>query len=294
MNNARFVPPSTPRRMDEDDGSDNERPRKRANVAQTSSTSLDAGDLHSPTSPEILRPGQKRTFPSNKLATMSTPPSSDESLIDTHSTATGPPKSRLVRGHRPPKEEDDPALTKFLTVNAWMDRKDVTAAYHYCKGDIKEATKLLLNSNFSAASLRTEASSSSPPATVTLPNPHIVGKVKEVDEEREAARAAAREMAAKSSIYKKRANLDVSTTTSVTPKTPAPIEMNSSPVQIRAPRAKAKKRIVDSGSEVESDSGGHVRRPDVHREGYYERKAMDSLNTFGLESLRELTGMLDK
>ncbi|KAH8118982.1 SNF2 family N-terminal domain-containing protein [Phellopilus nigrolimitatus] len=277
VNNAPITRPNpTPlrRSANDDEGSDNERPRKRANTNQSSSEPLDVIVPTSPTSPEITRPGQKRKLGPNRLLVSSSSMSSDESLPDVKALIVGSSKPLNVRGDPP----IDTALQKFRVANAWVDRETVDAAYHMSKGDIRKASNLLLDTNFSPR-VRQGPSSSS-----TSDSVRVIGKVKEVDEERELKRVHQREMAAKSSIYKRRAVLDQpSPSSSSTPLSPAPAEPDSSPIRPRPSRSKPRRKVIESDSENEPIEV-------VEEVGWFEKKAFNDLNALGLDALRELTG----
>ncbi|THH07226.1 hypothetical protein EW145_g3523 [Phellinidium pouzarii] len=279
VNNAPITrptpPPTSVRRMvDDGERSDSDRPRKRAHLNQSSSDPLDMV-LGSPPSPEIARAGQKRRLASNKsFISPSSQSSADESLPDTKTLLPGSSKSRIVRGDRPV----DTALQRLRVANAWIPKENVDAAYHMSNGDIRRASHLLLDPNFSPPSRQT------PSVTSTQDTLRVVGKVKEVDEEREAKRIHQKEIAAKSAIYKRRATVDQpSSSTSVMPLSPAAADPESSPTRIRPSRSKPRKQVIESASEDESEV-------DVEQVNSSEKKAWDSLNTFGADALRELTG----
>ncbi|KAI5121564.1 hypothetical protein M0805_000745 [Coniferiporia weirii] len=281
VNNALITrpnPPPTRRIVDDDEGSDNDRPRKRPNLIQTSPDSPDAVAPGSPTSPEIARIGQKRKLASNKSLISSSSLSSDDSLPDAKALLAGPSKSYAVRADRPVDTE----LQKLRVANAWMPTGNVDAAYHMSNGDIRAATNLLLNPNFSPPMRQAPSSTPTSVPDVT----RVVGKVKEVDEEREAKRIHQKEIAAKSSIYKRRATVDQpSPSTSATPMSPIVADPESSPIRPRPSRSKPRKQIIESASEDESEVEVEVEQASVS-----EKKALDNLNSLGVDALRELTG----
>lgn len=308
VNNAnvtRFNPGTSRRIAIDDDGSDKEPPRKRANIRQTSSDLVDLV----PDSPEVTRPGQKRKLPTSSSVSGYSPPSSEESL-------PGPSKSRIVRGERPTAKasnlEDDPDFKKFAMGFPWLPRDDVKGAYRRSNSNVKEASARLLDPNYYPGSLRSyaepqPAASPTPsrsivvsPSTISSSSltpraPIAVGKVKEIEQEREAARASAKEKAAKSSIYKMRADLDH--------KSPPPVSapsssihvfrVDDSPIQPRRRGGRLQKLRVDSDAEEsgKDDDEGETETPAKKARGVdYEQKALDCLNAYGIDALREFTG----
>lgn len=260
----------------EDDGtSDNERPRKRPNLSTDSFSAVSPG---SPPSPEIVRAGQKRKLAASRTLLSSSSVSSDESL-PVATPFVGSSKSRIVRGAPPV----DSKLLNLRVSHAWLPHDHVDAAYHQAHGDILQATKLLLDPDFSPRAKPTPPVLT--PAASTPDSVRVVGRVREVEEEREAAKMHQREIAAKSSIYKRRATVDQpSTSGSVPPASSTVIDLDSSPVRPRLVRGKPRK-VVDSASE-DDESDDEVQLP----KDSPTQQALDSLNTLSSDALIQLTG----
>ena len=311
VNNAnvtRLHPGTSRKIVVDDDGSDNEPPRKRINTRQTTVDLFDTA----PDSPEVTRPGQKRKPQGTSTAAAAhSPPSSDE-------LSPGPSKSRIVRGQRPNERapatlDDDPVFTKFALGFAWYRRDDIKGAWRKCGGDERAASQLLVSSNYYPGSLSSFADPQpSPLSTPTRPTlvsssiasssstphaNHLFGKVKEFEEEREAARAASKQKAAKSSIYKMRVDLDHKappTTTSPSSSTHV-FKTDDSPVQPRRRGGRPRKLVLDSDVESSEDNeeGDDVDGGDseVKRMGTsYEQRALQCLNNYDIDALREFTG----
>ena len=274
----------------EDDGlSDNERPRKRANLAQSPTLSIpSARSPGSPTSPEILRAGQKRKFGSNKPLMPSSSVSSEDAFPESSSAIAGPSKPRIVRRERP-ASETDPQLLKFRMVNPEKPPSHVDAAWRLSGKDIRKATALLMDPDFDPSQSPKPASSSSPPVV------KVVGKVKEVEEEREAKRAQERQMAAKSAIYRTQ-RLDATPPPSSSPGgTRTSKDYDSSPDRPRPIKkiAASRRQIVDSASEGEPEAVLSIdSESDIEIESLdsFEKQALDSFNNLELAALRELAG----
>lgn len=289
---------------DDHDSVESGPPRKRLNLGESYG---DGTAYPIAQSPEILRPGQRRRLMNPANGVVGSPHSSDDSFPDGSTlVANMAPQSRIIRGQRPGtthgsppmtsrKAESDEKLTKFIMINPHEPRGRVTAAYHQCGGDISKATHLLLSPAFQPDILSIPSSSPSTPS--------VSGRVKEVDEEREASRAAAKARAMNSSIYRNRQMLETghSSTTSTPPSivTVAPPSPTSPAVAPRPALRRLKKRVLDSGSEAEvepeSDSEVEIIKEgmwsQIKGEGYYEAKALDSFNSLASDALMELSGL---
>ena len=281
VNNASKTRPiaSQGRALVNDDGeSDNERPRKRVRPI---SDPLNLFAPGSPPSPEITRPGQRR--PAAKMTGPSLSLSSDGSYSGQTNRASSGPKKSSGRESSIPE-----ALKTFRVVNAWIDQEKVDAAFYKANGDISLATNLVLDPDFHPKTQQTPPSSSSTTTpTGAPPPPRIVGKVKEVEEEREAKRAHQRDIASKSHIYRRRSAVDPSSPSSSSVSlAPVVTEPDSSP--IRQPLTRLKQRRVVIESESEDDSSGNDDTSQLIDS--FEKRTLQSFNEFGNDALRELTG----
>jgi SWI/SNF-related matrix-associated actin-dependent regulator 1 of chromatin subfamily A len=173
----------------------------------------------------------------------------------------------------------NPQHTNFLTRAAW----DETG------GDVKKATELLESGTWQPSP---SYSSSSKEQAET-------GRVKEVDEAHKASRIAAKEKAKKSSIYANRAILDARVQKPSTPPPPLPVkpvlDITESPTSpaLALPRRRRLKRVLDSESEAEFGESEQEERssPPVKSQNNVRSRALEFLNSAGIESLQELTGM---
>ena len=270
-----------------DDGSDNERPRKRANLAQSPRLSIPVtSPPGSPDSPEILRAGQKRKLVSNRSMAMSSSISSEEAFSESSSAIAGPSNPRIVRGSRPPSQSD-PGLTKFRLVNVDKSPALVEAAWYAAGGDTRKATSLLLDPDFHPS----QSSPAKPPSSSSPPVARVVGKVEEVQTEREAKRAQEKQLAAKSAIYRTQ-RLDTTPPPSSSPS--QALDSVSSPDKPRRIKkaADVRRRVLDSASEEEPDVTIEVSDSEIEIEKLdsFEKQTLDAFNKLDLGSLRELGG----
>ncbi|TDL24318.1 hypothetical protein BD410DRAFT_786432 [Rickenella mellea] len=323
--------------VDDDEG-ELGRPRKRVNRGGQHSDVIDL--VASPTSPAIRRPGRnKRRYFQTDNSLVGSSSSSDESV----SVSAGNSKPRIVRGQRPGEQdtetdeaikirrfvichpdkprdrviaaykqcngdpsfsidpdaetEEETRLRRFIICHPDKPRDRVIAAYQQCNGDVNRASFILTDASFSIPPL-----ASSP----RKPDSGPMGRVAEIDQEREAAKAAAKEKAKKSLIYAKRQNLDAVPEPSVTP------PRSSSPILIQPPLSPEIRRrhvrrtvvnyVIDSGTEFEYDDNDDAqvvngkngsddgKNGNEDTEDYYERKTLESFNTYDCDALRELTG----
>lgn len=264
------------RRFDDDGASDNDRPRKRPNLSVDSVIAVSPG---SPPSPEIIRAGQKRKVAASRTLLSSSSISSDESLPAVSSLVAGSSKPRIARGAAPV----DSKLQNLRVSHAWLPHDHVDVAYHRSNGNVLQATRLLSDPDFNPKAKPIPPVSMS--VTSTPDSIRVVGKVKEVEEEREAARMHQKEIAAKSSIYKRRATVDQpSPSGSAPPPSSTVIELDSSPVRPRIVRGNPRK-VIDSASE-DDQSEDEIQLP----RNSPTHKALDSLNTLSSDALVQLTG----
>lgn len=185
-------------------------------------------------------------------------------------------------------------IRRFVICHPGKPRDLVIAAYKQCNGDVNRASFMLTNESVSI--------SPRPTSSPRKSDSGAMGRVAEIDEEREAAKAATKEKAKKSLIYAKRQNLDAVSVSSVTP------PRSSSPVLIQSPpspdivrrrvRRTVMNYVIDSGTEFENDDNDNAqvvngKKGSEDIEDYYEMKALESFNTFDCDALRELTGMLE-
>ncbi|EJD02713.1 uncharacterized protein FOMMEDRAFT_122741 [Fomitiporia mediterranea MF3/22] len=266
------------RPIDADEAIDGERPRKRVNINNSGSGASDLFAPASPPSPDIMRAGQKRRPVTNNSLAMSMSMSSDESSPDNKTAGSTSSKSRIVRG----KPVEDKQLVQFRIVHPGVLPEKVNAAYYMSNKDIRAAGRLLMDPDFNPSSYE-PTPSSSPAGSVK-----VVGKVKEVEDEREAKRAQQKQIAAKSSIYRNRRVAESpSASTSSLPPEPSNAELDSSPVRPRAPRRPVRKNVVDSededGDEDEAQSDGELVND-------FEQQALNGFNELGPAALQDLTG----
>lgn len=274
----------------DDDSSDNERPRKRANLIQSSRLNIPGtSSPGSPESPDIVRAGQKRKLGSNRPIAMSSSVSSEEAFSMSSPAIAGPSNSRIVRSERP-QSQTDPGLTKFRLVNVDKPASIVEAAWHAASGDTRKATNLLLDPDFGPSQAPSEMPSSSSP-----PVAKVVGKVEEFQTEREAKRAQEKQLAAKSAIYRTQ-RLDATPPPSSSPSQAAESKnYESSPDKPRPIKriAGARRRVADSASEeepdvtIEVDSDSEI---EIETLDSFEKQTLDAFNKLELNSLRELAG----
>jgi SWI/SNF-related matrix-associated actin-dependent regulator 1 of chromatin subfamily A len=168
----------------------------------------------------------------------------------------------------------------------------VEEIYRECRYDAKKATMLLTDEDYlKSRRNRIDAANVLPSSA-----PVAVGRVTELDEEREKARAAEREKAAKSAIYRRRVEMDsvprLSTPTASSSVVSIP-DTPDSPLVMRRTRP-TMKRVVDSASEDESDSDVKILSSKAKPKGVlsFRDRALQSFNNLDKESLRELTGRL--
>ena len=272
---------------------DEGRPLKRANYGRSvDSEHASAVVPGSPPSPEIVRLGVRRKRPAADDAVMpSSPNSSEDFPSDIRTMVSGPPKPRIVRGERPSSVQNNDAGLKSFIITYPGDEQRAAAAFRKCDGDRHIAAKLMNSPTFTVSS----ASSHAP--TASQGSPRATGKNREYVETKDAERAAMKERGAKSAIYKQRRDLEDAEQVSVSEPSPRPkvIELLSSPIApVRSSRTVVRRVVVDSDeSEPEIIETGPSSKPNgsAKAEGsYFERKALESLNTFSMEELRELTG----
>ncbi len=268
---------------------DDMRPQKRQNVGQASPLPTMTVAPGSPPSPEIARPGQRRKRPLNEeMHVPSSPNSSEDFPSDPRAMSVETARPRIVRGQRPDSDNIDDAALKSFTICYPGEAARATAAFRKCNGDRNAAAKLL-ESGFTV--------DLHPPAKSSPEGPKVTGKVQDVVEKREADRAMIKELGAKSAIYRQRHNLEhTSESPAAKASTSQVLDIPSSPLAaIRPPRAKVRKVVVDSESEsdveIVSPMKASTKGANVVEDNYFERKALESLNTFGMEALRELTGV---
>ncbi|TFK54430.1 hypothetical protein OE88DRAFT_1655084 [Heliocybe sulcata] len=268
---------------------DVEPPKKRPHVASPSRDPIDLFNL--PSSPEVVRPGQKRKTIVDESA------SSDDSLPEVRDILSGP-KNRIVRGARPQEqgaaspevllsEADQNALKKFTLTMPLHPPARVRAAFLEAGKDVREATRLVEDNSWSP---KAKASSQS----------SVTGKVKELEEAAKAEKAAAKERAKKSFIYANRPVLDKSqkkttpppSTVKVPGKTIDLTDSPTSPAVGARPTKRAKKLLIDesdseaSGSELDTKRIGRRSAEDLSDAG----RALKYFNTAAVEALQELTG----
>ena len=270
----------------EDDPSDTP-PRKRSRPP----ISEDSTEVISiPDSPLVQKPGQRRAPVPTRIANLSI--SSDESILDANANP-----SRIVRGARPPDRhvaetiDDGPGFLPFrMTFPEFEDGK-VRAAWRQAGRDVRAATSLLIDPSFSYQL--------SPPPAPKAPSPVVsptTGRIKELEDARQAERAVAKEKGKKSMIYAARTNLAHRNST------PPPAQQTTEDTSQQSPispivtirRLKRPKVIANSDDEEqsksESDKGSIRSLPRAEKTSSEERRALSYFNTTSAEGLQELTG----
>ena len=278
--------------MSEDEDGAIEPPRKRINRGTPDNISASkVVDVVDPTSPEVQRLDRKRrTLHAQGSLQYS---DSDGEVPEASSIVAGPskpPAPEIARPSAVPKPADDQKLRGFLMTYPIELPERVKAAYRACDGDTVRASKLLSDPTFIV-----------PPAPVHTISSQEIGRVKQLDDEREAARIAARERAKKSRIYSQRQNLDQITPVKSVTTSSSSAQITLSPVNSVIPlklRAIMKNRVVDSGSEAEAEEKDDTDVEMVSQENWsrpnkatsLETKALDGFNNHPVDALRELTG----
>jgi len=273
----------------EDDTSDTP-PRKRSR-APISEGSTEVFSI--PDSPIVQKPGQRRAPVANRIANLSI--SSEESILDANANSS----SRIVRGARPSDRhafetvDDGPGFLPFrMTFPEFEDGK-VRAAWRQAGRDVRAATSLLYDPSFSYQS----SPSPAPKAPSPVMSP-ATGRIKELEDARQAERAVAKEKGKKSMIYAARTNLAHRNTT------PPPAQQTTEDTSQQSPisplvtirRLKRPKVIANSDDEEQSKSGsddGSIRSSQrAEKTSSDERRALSYFNGTSAEGLQELTGTL--
>jgi SWI/SNF-related matrix-associated actin-dependent regulator 1 of chromatin subfamily A len=245
-----------------------------------------------PDSPIVQKPGQRRAPVANRIANLSI--SSDESILDASANS-----SRIVRGARPPDRhaaetvDDGPGFLPFRMTFPQFEDGKVRAAWRQAGRDVRAATSLLIDPSFSYRP--------SPPPAPKAPSPVVspaTGRIKELEDARQAERAVAKEKGKKSMIYAARTNLAHRNSTPP-PAQPATEDTSQqSPFSPIVPirRLKRPKVIANSDDEeqtkTESDEGSIRSMPRVEKTSSDERRALSYFNGTSAEGLQELTGTL--
>jgi len=243
-----------------------------------------------PDSPIVQKPGQRRGPVATRIANLSI--SSDESILDANTNS-----SRIVRGARPPDSnvaetvDDGPAFLPFrISFPQFEDRK-VRAAWRQAGRDVRVATSLLLDPSFSYQPSPSPAPKA--PSPVVSPT---TGRIKELEDARQAERAAAKEKGKKSLIYAARTNLANRNST------PPPAQQTTEDMSQQSPispivsirRLKRPKVIAESDDEEqsksESDEGSSRSMQRAEKVSSDERRALSYFNSTSAEGLQELTG----
>jgi SWI/SNF-related matrix-associated actin-dependent regulator 1 of chromatin subfamily A len=274
-----------------DDDASDAPPRKRTRPP-LSDDSLDRFNI--PDSPVTQKSSQRRAPAVTRIANVST--SSDESVLNTNSNTT-----RIVRGVRPQDRsaaeviDDGPGFLPFRISFPQFEEGKVRAAWRQGGRDVRVATALLLDPSFSYQ----PTSPPGPKAPSPLVSPST-GRVRELEDARQAERAAAKEKGKKSMIYAARTNLAPRSPTPPPPtQTPITAYMISqqspaSPI-VALRRFNRPKRITESDeeedqrkSDTDKDSSRSGRR--VEESSSDERRALAYFNTTTADGLQELTG----
>jgi SWI/SNF-related matrix-associated actin-dependent regulator of chromatin subfamily A containing DEAD/H box 1 len=273
----------------EDDASDTP-PRKRSRPPISEGSPEVFGI---PDSPIVQKPGQRRAIVATRIANLSI--SSDESILDANANS-----SRIVRGARPPDRhaaetiDDGPGFLPFrMTFPEFEDGK-VRAAWRQAGRDVRAATSLLIDPSFSYQP--------SPPPAPKAPSPVVspaTGRIKELEDARQAERAVAKEKGKKSMIYAARTNLAHRNSTP-----PPPAQQTTEDTSQQSPispivtirRLKRPKVIANSDDEEqnksESDEGSIRSMQRAEKTSSDERRALSYFSSTSAEGLQELTGTL--
>ncbi|KAI0267146.1 SNF2 family N-terminal domain-containing protein [Gloeopeniophorella convolvens] len=267
-------------------------PRKRPRPP----VSDDPMDLfNAPDSPAVQKPGQRRAPPVTRITNVST--SSDESILETSTNS-----SRIVRGARPAAREgatevadDGPNFLPFRISFPQFEEGKVRAAWQKGGRDVRTATVLLLDPSFSY----TPPAPPLPAPVRKAPSPAVspaTGRIKELENARNAERAAAKEKGKKSMIYAARTNLAPRTSTPPPAQPSASADVQQSPASpvVAMRRLKRPKHISDSDDEEEAKSGsdgssGRSKRR-TEEDSSEERRVLTYFNDTSAEGLQELTG----
>lgn len=262
---------SNGRPISEVDGVEYGQPRKRPNLGPPPPSSPDdpLNIIDIPGSPEYQRIQRRRLISTT---------SSDESYAEGSS-------KRLRRGNSPEAaaSAEDPRFTRFKMTMPTFPLTSIQAAWQQSGGDVKRATGLLQDPNWRPISVPTERVET--------------GRVKEVDEEHKASRAAAREKAKNSSIYANRVGFGARAQQVATPQKPPPAKPPSivpeTPASPPMPTTRRRriKRVVESESEGDYEESEPERSPPpVKAFNNHRLRALEFFNAAGLEALQELTG----
>ena len=274
-----------------DDDASDAPPRKRTRPP-LSDDSLDRFNI--PDSPLTEKSSQRRAPAVTRIANVST--SSDESVLNTNSNTT-----RIVRGVRPQDRsaveviDDGPGFLPFRISFPQFEEGKVRAAWRQAGRDVRVATALLLDTSFSYQPM----SSPGPKAPSPLVSPST-GRVRELEDARQAERAAAKEKGKKSMIYAARTNLAPRSPTPPPPtRTLSTADMISqqsptSPI-VALRRFNRPKRITESDEEddqrnSDSDKGSSRSGRRVEESSSDECRALAYFNITTAEGLQELTG----
>src|SRR5258708_4376692 len=276
------------RPREEDDASDTP-PRKRTRPP----ISEGSPEVFSvPDSPIVHKPGQRRAPGATRIANLST--SSDESILDASANS-----SRIVRGARPPDSntveivDDGPAFLPFRMTFPQFEDGKVRAAWRQAGRDVRAATSLLLDPSFSY-----QPSPSPAPKAPSLVVSPVTGRIRELEDARQAERAAAKEKGKKSMIYAARTNLAPRNSTPPFGQQSTEDTSQQPPTSpiVSLRRLKRPKIIADSDDEEriksESDEGSSRCMQRAEKTSSAERRARSYFNNTSAEGLQELTGTL--
>ncbi|KAI0070185.1 hypothetical protein K474DRAFT_1670351 [Panus rudis PR-1116 ss-1] len=274
-----------------------EPPRKRINRGPESSPGADPIDLFAiPDSP--ARPVNARKKPNNSVIVVSSA-SEDDSVSEIKHSVAGP--SRIVRG--PPSSDhssapasepsnvDNERFTKFKMIHPLHPVATIRAAWQQANGDEAKASTLLNDPSWRPPQVAS-------PVQQRQNLPSETGRVKEIDEARDAERARMKDLGKKSLIHRNRAMVENKPGPS--PLTPSgskidltqPSPQSPGSPEIVARRVKRlKRKVVDSDDEPEFvDSDEEVRPTRPVKVSDYKVRALEFFNTGAAEALQEVTG----
>ncbi|CAL1706892.1 unnamed protein product [Somion occarium] len=274
-----------------------EPPRKRINRGENlGSDPLDLF-LH-PDSPQLQRPGLRRKVNSRVVSSAS----EDESVSDARSGVAGPSQPHIHRASHSNRPEtpasdvsgaDNERFTKFKMIHPLHSPAHILAAWKQAGGDESKASALLNNPSWSPPAPKSPTQQRARVAAKT-------GRVKELDQAREAERNRLKDLGKKSLIHRNRIVEGRPTINTTTPPAsrvtidltkPSPQTPDSPEIVTKRPK-RLKRKIVSSDSEPEfvdsEDEGPSTRQPTNGRS--HEMKALDFFNNGTAEALQEVTG----
>jgi SWI/SNF-related matrix-associated actin-dependent regulator 1 of chromatin subfamily A len=189
--------------------------------------------------------------------------------------------------------DDGPGFLPFRMTFPQFEDGKVRAAWRQAGRDVRAATSLLIDPSFSYQPSSFPAPKA--PSPVVSPS---TGRIKELEDARQAERAVAKEKGKKSMIYAGRTNLAPRNSTPPPAQQTTEDTSQQSPISPIVPirRLKRQKVIANSDDEEqnksESDEASIRSLPRAEKASSDERRALSYFNSTSAEGLQELTGML--